>query len=292
MWKVMFVVGVTFVILPWLSLQGLKQYLIISSNYAKQVTTMGEGITVQVLNTTDSDSTFRTARANLPKRVPSHRANLDRANTNKLTSSIINLKRPMPIPIPTPSISFLAQIPNAKSDMGLDAGISLDYGWPLLAQGVITSSFGVRYLGAGRSFHYGIDIAAITGTAIVASQGGTVTYAHWQGGYGQVVFVSHSDGSETRYAHMSRILVSEGQQITQGEKLGEVGSTGFATGPHLHFEVHINGEAVNPTDYLLGLEQGSAAKILPFENKQNKIKAGLISRGVKVFVRTLVPIGS
>ena len=267
--KVMFVVGVTFLILPWLSLQGLKQYLNTHSNKIEQLTTISEGIAVQVLDTTDADNGFSKARANLAKSIL-HNTNLDLVNTNKLTNSSISLRRPISIPMPTPNVDInFFQTPNIKPDMGLAAGISPDYEWPLSTQGVITSNFGVRYLGAG-NFHYGIDIAAITGTAIVASQGGTVTYANWQGGYGQVVFLSHYDGSETRYAHMSRILVSEGQQITQGEKLGEVGSTGFATGPHLHFEVHIDGEAVNPVDYLLAVDQVASTQHNTSHKKQIK----------------------
>ncbi len=258
----MFTIGFVFILSPWLSLQGLKLKQYIDLNNSKPVTTISKGITVEVMEISDFDSGFGVARAYSPPEsaLLKNTTNSDLSVTNSVTSSLINLRHPIPIPIPMPQVKLISDSINTKSNMSLNAGISLDYKWPLTKQGIITSTFGIRYLGASKDFHYGVDIAAIAGTPILASQSGIVTYASWQGGYGQVVFVSHLDGSETRYAHMSRISVNEGQQISQGEKLGEVGSTGFTTGPHLHFEVHIDGKAVNPIDYLLGPEQGAAVK--------------------------------
>lgn len=122
------------------------------------------------------------------------------------------------------------------------------YIWP--AQGVFTSGFGMRW---GR-MHKGIDIAAPIGTPIFAAATGVITYARWNsGGYGNLVEIEHPDGSITRYAHNSRILVSEGQQVTQGQLIAELGSTGNSTGPHLHFEIYPPGEdAVDPLAYLPG----------------------------------------
>jgi YD repeat-containing protein len=96
--------------------------------------------------------------------------------------------------------------------------------------------------------HSGIDIAAPIGTPIMAAAGGVVITAGWNdGGYGNLVEIRHPDGSVTLYAHNDRILVREGQQVAQGEQVSEMGTTGFSTGPHLHFEVHPNGAgAVNP----------------------------------------------
>ncbi len=98
--------------------------------------------------------------------------------------------------------------------------------------------------------HQAIDWATATGTPVWASCGGTVTKAGWGGGYGYVVFIDHEDGKQTRYAHLSKILVSVGQKVKQGDRIGLSGSTGVSTGPHLHFEMRINGRPVNPYDYL------------------------------------------
>ncbi len=119
---------------------------------------------------------------------------------------------------------------------------SRGYLWP--AKGALTSGYGPRW---GR-MHRGIDIAAPTGTPIVASASGKVTYARWNnGGFGYLVEVEHEDGTMTRYAHNNRILVREGQQVAQGQQVSEMGSTGFSTGPHLHFEIHPRGRgAINP----------------------------------------------
>lgn len=120
------------------------------------------------------------------------------------------------------------------------------YIWP--AQGVFTSGYGWRW---GR-MHQGIDIAGPVGTPIVASAPGTVTYSRWNsGGYGNLVEITHPDGSLTLYAHNNRNLVSEGENVAQGQQIAEMGSTGFSTGPHLHFEVHRPGQgATDPMAFL------------------------------------------
>ena len=97
--------------------------------------------------------------------------------------------------------------------------------------------------------HKAIDWATPTGTAIWASSGGTVTVAGWQSGYGYVVYINHPDGNQTRYGHLSKILVSTGQKVTQGQKIALSGNTGRSTGPHLHFELRVNGTPVNPYNY-------------------------------------------
>lgn len=116
------------------------------------------------------------------------------------------------------------------------------YVWP--ARGTLTSGYGWRW---GR-MHRGIDVAGPVGTPIVAAAPGVVEFAGWNsGGYGNLVEVRHADGSMTRYAHNSRILVRRGQRVGQGQHIADMGSTGFSTGPHVHFEVHIpNRGAVNP----------------------------------------------
>lgn len=111
-----------------------------------------------------------------------------------------------------------------------------------------TSSFGMRrhpLLGYSR-FHKGIDFGAPSGTPIVAATDGVVSFAGWHGGHGRYVKLSHAGGFATAYAHMSRIAVSSGKRVRQGEVIGYVGSTGLSTGPHLHYEIYKNGAAVNP----------------------------------------------
>jgi murein DD-endopeptidase MepM/ murein hydrolase activator NlpD len=123
---------------------------------------------------------------------------------------------------------------------------SVAYIWP--AKGVLTSGYGMRW----GKMHRGIDIANSTGTPIYASAPGVVEVAGWNnGGYGNVVDIRHPDGSMTRYGHNSRILVQVGQQVQQGQQIAAMGSTGFSTGPHSHFEVHPAGKgAVNPIAFL------------------------------------------
>ena len=119
------------------------------------------------------------------------------------------------------------------------------YVWPV--HGRITSYFGRRNLGMGTSnFHRGIDVAAPTGTPIVAARAGTVSFAGWSGSYGYLVKVRHAGGDETWYAHQSQILVSVGEWVEQNELLGRVGSTGLSTGPHIHFEIRRGGSALDP----------------------------------------------
>jgi murein DD-endopeptidase MepM/ murein hydrolase activator NlpD len=98
--------------------------------------------------------------------------------------------------------------------------------------------------------HEGIDIAASSGTPILAAASGTVIHAGWLGGYGNLVVVDHGDGLATAYAHASSILVGVGQRVSQGQTVSLVGSTGNSSGPHLHFEVRVNGTAVDPLGYL------------------------------------------
>ena len=118
--------------------------------------------------------------------------------------------------------------------------------------GHLTSGFGPRSAPtAGAStYHRAVDWAVPTGTSIYASSGGVVTKAGWGGGYGYVVYISHEDGKQTRYAHLSRVQVTVGQSVKQGDKIALSGSTGIASGPHLHFEILVNGVKVNPMDYL------------------------------------------
>lgn len=117
--------------------------------------------------------------------------------------------------------------------------------WP--TRGVITSRFGWRRY---RRHHEGIDLAAPHGTPIYATRDGVVTFSGWRNGYGQVVYIDHGDGLTTIYGHASELHVAAGQQVKRGQIIARVGCTGYCTGAHVHFEVRINGIAVNPLQYL------------------------------------------
>ena len=119
--------------------------------------------------------------------------------------------------------------------------------WP--TTGVVSSPYGLRW--GGSDFHPGMDIANDTGTPIVATADGVVEYAGWNsGGYGNMVDINHGNGIMTRYGHGSQVLVSSGQHVSRGQVIMLMGSTGFSTGPHVHYEVHVNGQRVNPISYL------------------------------------------
>ncbi len=145
------------------------------------------------------------------------------------------------------SASFAAAIRDAQAGVGsTGTGTPSASGfiWPV--NGTVVSGYGMRW---GR-LHEGIDITASTGTPIWAAAAGTVIHAGWLGGYGNLVVVDHGNGLATAYAHASAILVAVGQQVAQGETISLVGSTGNSSGPHLHFEVRVNGIAVDPLLYL------------------------------------------
>jgi len=115
----------------------------------------------------------------------------------------------------------------------------------------VTSTFGWRVhpITGERRLHEGMDLGAASGTPIKACRSGRVTFAGWQGGYGNVVIIDHGGGMSTVYGHQSSVAVSAGQQVNAGQVIGSVGSTGMSTGPHLHFEVRINGTPVDPAPY-------------------------------------------
>ena len=110
----------------------------------------------------------------------------------------------------------------------------------------ISSGYGMRW---GR-LHRGTDFALPSGSDIFAADGGTVYCAGYSGSYGNLVKIDHGNGMQTYYAHCSQIMVESGQHVDRGELIARVGSTGNSTGPHLHFEVIVNGSCVNPTDML------------------------------------------
>ena len=126
------------------------------------------------------------------------------------------------------------------------------YTWPTPGFTTITSPYGMRYhpILKTRKMHTGVDIGAPMSATIVAADSGKVIHAGWMGGYGQVIVIDHGNGVSTLYAHQSAFLVGNGATVSKGQAIGKVGSTGWSTGPHLHFEVRINGSYTDPMPYI------------------------------------------
>lgn len=124
--------------------------------------------------------------------------------------------------------------------------------WPSNASRAITDDYGWRFhpILKVNKLHTGMDIGAGYGTSILAADGGTVIFVGWSNGYGNTTIISHGNGLSTLYGHQSSFSVSQGQTVQRGQVIGKVGSTGWSTGPHLHFEVRVNGTAVNPHNYV------------------------------------------
>ena len=141
--------------------------------------------------------------------------------------------------------AMLAQIANQNSSQVTAAG---EYMWPLPAGGYISCYFGDTDPG-GRP-HYAMDIAISAGTPIYAANDGSVVTAAWHSSYGNYILLDHGNGKSTLYAHCSGLAVSSGQSVSKGQVIGYVGSTGYSTGNHLHFEFRVNGQKVNPANYV------------------------------------------
>ena len=138
---------------------------------------------------------------------------------------------------------------------GGSANASGSFLWPVASYVYVSSRFGLRVhpITGEKKSHTGIDIASNQGTAVYASDGGNVTLAGWNGGYGNCIMIDHGNGYVTLYGHLSSISVSQGQTVSQGTTIGAVGSTGNSTGPHLHFEVLKNGTRIDPEQFFSGL---------------------------------------
>lgn len=135
--------------------------------------------------------------------------------------------------------------------------------WPAPEADYISAPYG--WIVNGQAFHTGIDIAGkdVYGTPVTAAQDGTVAFINSEsqpgGGYGYYIVLDHGGGICTLYAHLSEILVSEGESVVKGQQIGKIGATGYATGPHLHFEVRENGKCVDPSKHLLSEEEQKTA---------------------------------
>lgn len=118
----------------------------------------------------------------------------------------------------------------------------------------VTSSYGYRVhpITGNYTMHNGVDLAANQGTAIYATKSGYVTTATYNYAYGNYVTINHMDGFSSLYGHMTYFVVGDGDFVSQGQVIGYVGSTGYSTGPHLHFTVYYNGDTVNPMNYISG----------------------------------------
>lgn len=152
-----------------------------------------------------------------------------------------------------PTASEQASAESMADDETIAEGEVPKFAWPLAATG-ITSFFGERRdpIRGDTGFHYGLDLEAPYGETVRAAAAGEVVYAGWNKGHGRMVRVRHRSGYETVYAHLSRILAYEGQEVLEGTPLGLVGNSGRSTGPHLHFEVHRDGGHLDPLNVLTG----------------------------------------
>lgn len=148
---------------------------------------------------------------------------------------------------------LIEQAKKSDNNTAIPVGISgSGFCWPLAVKGTITSHFGKRKAPtAGAStYHKGLDIAAPMGVSILAAKGGTVVTSTYSSSAGNYIMINHGDGLNTVYMHASKRVVKVGDTVSQGQKIAEVGSTGYSTGPHLHFGVIVKGNYVNPEPYL------------------------------------------
>jgi len=139
------------------------------------------------------------------------------------------------------------QAKNKRAYMGTG-----EFRWPVPSSTRVTSDYGWRIhpILKTKRFHDGVDIAAPSGSSVVAADDGIVIYTGWYGSYGNTIIVDHGGSISTQYSHLSKILVENGAKVNKGDEIGLVGSTGLSTGPHLHFTVRKNGELANPWNWL------------------------------------------
>ena len=141
-----------------------------------------------------------------------------------------------------------AQAPPLRPHVA-EARTPFGFMWP--SRGAITSGFGLRRhpVWGIMHVHTGLDIAAVWGSPVLAASDGRVIYAGWFGGYGKIVVIDHGQGISTLYGHLSQSLVPSGEEVHRGQVIARVGNTGFSTGPHIHFEIRINGTPVDPEGF-------------------------------------------
>ena len=147
----------------------------------------------------------------------------------------------------SPAVKATGPVNTAMTISGTKVALGITLTKPV--SGIITSRFGVRS-SIRSSAHTGLDIATSTGTPVGAAASGTVTFAGWKGSYGNLMVITHSNGVQTYYGQCSKLYCSAGDTVSQGQTIAAVGSTGNSTGPHLHFEIRVNGVEYNPQNYL------------------------------------------
>ncbi|MEO5680107.1 MAG: M23 family metallopeptidase [Acidimicrobiales bacterium] len=193
----------------------------------------------------DASARSAKAKADLDQRIEGFRQEVDALNAEEAGINLLLVARASQAATPPPDPPVAPPAPGQPAAGPPRGGVSSSgFIWPVL--GRLSSPFGARW---GR-MHQGQDIADPTGTPIKAPKAGRVIKAGGAGGYGNLTLLDHGGGIVTAYGHQSRFAVNEGDQVAQGQVIGYVGSTGHSTGPHLHFEVRVNGVARNPIPYL------------------------------------------
>lgn len=155
--------------------------------------------------------------------------------------SKLYVEPPKKVVVAKSTVNTSTNISSAKVNLGISLAKPVG--------GIITSRFGVNS-SVRSSSHTGLDIATSLGTPVIAAASGTVSYADWKGSYGKLAIITHENGVQTYYGHCNALYVTAGQTVSQGQTIAAVGSTGNSTGPHLHFEIRVNGIAYNPQNYL------------------------------------------
>jgi murein DD-endopeptidase MepM/ murein hydrolase activator NlpD len=182
------------------------------------------------------------ASLNVPGAVPLYVAP-PQTNVVPAVSQIPTVSTPKTLQVsPLPTVQVARANTIAPTGLAIsNYGVNSDFIYPLATPAPMTSAFGWRIhpITGNRRFHSGQDLGAPTGTPIVAVAKGRVIVANWHGGYGKTVIIEHDGRLQTLYGHMAEIFVQEGQEIAQGTVIGQVGSTGNSTGPHLHFETRV-----------------------------------------------------
>lgn len=217
---------------------------------------------VDFLALAKKDVEFKKAAADSAKREVALKASAKEVAINKITvsradvenelkkyqSTLEELQRQEDA-LAKESAEINAQIKKIMSTKKYSGGIMK---WPVPSCTLITSSYGSRIhpILKKRQLHTGIDIGARRGASIIAAAKGTVIVSGWKTGYGYTVIIDHGGGIATLYGHASKLLVRVGDNVASGETIAKVGSTGWSTGPHLHFEIRKNGEPVNPLKYV------------------------------------------
>jgi Peptidase family M23 len=202
----------------------------------QRIAFFGVGMTLCLSPHTASDSTLGN-RLSLNNLIPSALSVNAAANTPRLAPSVSKLNGTVTAQKHANAAGLHHSAPNLTKPVE---------GFP------ITSAFGNRIhpIFGDLRFHQGIDLATPNGTPVKTAGKGVVSFADWDSGYGKTIIIQHESGYETLYAHLDELLVGVGDQVTQGQVIGLSGSTGYVTGPHLHFEIQVNQVAQNPLDYL------------------------------------------